>query len=325
MLDNSSLYGDYIMSGERSDLCGINQVEPHSLVMHTQELVDPQSLSERIPTQAESDVQLIRLWIHNRSRHTIKGYLHDIKRFRKFISKSLKTITLQELQDFADHLTQQNYAPNTTKRILSAVKSLFSFGHRIGYLRFDTGKPLRVPTPKETVSERILSEKQVHQIFDSIQNPRDRLLVKTLYYTGLRVGEISGLTWRSVQERENSCQITVQTKGSKTNVILLCSSLWNELIQYRKGDTDDSPIFRSRKGSALCVGQIQRIIKKIACKIGLSEHVSPHWFRHSHASHAIDNGCPLHLVQKQLNHSNIATTGKYLHARPQESSSNYLK
>lgn len=313
------------MSEERSDLCGINQVEPHSLVMHPQELVDPQSVSERVPTQAESDVQLIRLWIHNRSRHTIKGYLHDIKRFRKFITKSLKTITLQELQDFADHLTQQNYAPNTTKRILSAVKSVFSFGHRIGYLRFDTGKPLRIPTPKDTVSERILSEKQVHQIFDSIQNPRDRLLVKTLYFTGLRVSEIAGLKWQNLQTREETGQITVQTKGDKTNVILLPEWLWNELMKHRNGTPDDFPIFRSRKGSALCVGQIQRIVKKIAAMAGLSEHVSPHWFRHSHASHAIDNGCPLHLVQKQLNHSNIATTGKYLHARPQESSSNYLK
>ena len=313
------------MSTSRKDLRRITVVEPHSGELTTQDAGAPLSSVVRIPKQAKSDEQLIRLWLHGRSKHTIKGYMNDIKLFRQKNNKSLKTVTLQDLQDFADYLAEKDYAPATTKRILCAVKSLFSFGHRIGYLSFDTGKPLRIPTPKETISERILSEGEVYLMIDAAINPRDKLLIKVLYYTGLRVSEISALKWSNLQAREKTGQITVLTKGSKTNVILLPAHIWEYLLEYRNDSPDEAPVFRSRKGGHLCVGQIQRIIKKIADKAGVSVFVSPHWFRHSHASHALDNGCPIHLVQKQLNHSSIATTGKYLHARPQESSSKYLK
>ncbi len=313
------------MSTSRKDLRRITHVEPHSKNITTQDACAPQSLVVRIPQQAESDDQLIQLWLHGRSSHTIKGYLNDIKLFRQKINKSLRTVTLQDLQDFADHITEKDYAPATIKRILCAVKSLYSFGRRIGYLPFDIGKPLRIPTPKETISERILSEGEVELMIENTNNPRDRLLLKVLYYTGLRVSEVSSLKWSDFQTREETGQITVQTKGDKTNVILLPAHLWEHLMEYREDTSDDTPVFRSRKGGHLCVGQIQRIVKKIADKAGVSGNVSPHWFRHSHASHALDNGCPIHLIQKQLNHSSIATTGKYLHCRPQESSSKYLK
>ena len=306
-------------------LCGITAVEPHSRKLTTKDADTPQSLVRRIPQQAKSDEQLIQLWLHGRSNHTVKGYTNDINIFGKFTNKSLKTTTLQDLQDYADHLTNKDYAATTIKRMLCAVKSLFTFGHRIGYLPFDTGKPLRIQNPKETISERILSQTEVFYLFDCAKNPRNKMLLKVIYYTGLRVSEISSLKYSNLQKREKTGQITVQTKGNKTNVILLPAHLWEELLVYKNGCSEDSPVFKSRKGNALCVGQIQRIVRQVAVKAGIVGRVSPHWLRHSHASHALENGCPIHLVQKQLNHSNIATTGKYLHARPTESSSKYLK
>lgn len=303
----------------------ITCVEPHSANPPTADVGAPQLPVRRIPQQAESDEQLISLWLHGRSKHTIKGYMNDINIFRKKVNKSFHTVTLQELQDYADYLTEKEYAATTIKRMLCSVKSLFSFGHRIGYLVFDIGKPLRIPTPKETISERILSQDEVFYMFEMVKNPRDKMLLKLLYYTGLRVSEISGLRYSNLQSREKTGQITVQTKGSKTNVILLPTHVWEELSQYRNGACESSPIFKSRKGNALCVGQIQRIVRRIAIKAGITGNVSPHWYRHSHASHALENGCPIHLVQKQLNHSNLSTTGKYLHCRPTESSSKYLK
>ena len=313
------------MSNSCKTLCGITAVEPHSTDLATVDAGAPQSPVVRIPQQAESDEQLIQLWLHGRSRHTIKGYMNDIRLFRKSKNKSLRTTILQDLQDYADHLTTKNYAPTTIKRMLCAVKSLFSFGHRIGYLPFDTGRPLRIPTPKETLSERILSQEEVFYMFVCAKTPRDKMLLKVIYYTGLRVSEMSSLKWSNLQPREKTGQITVQTKGDKTNVILLPVHLWGELSVYRNGASEDCPVFKSRKGNALCVGQIQRIVRRVAVRAGIVGNVSPHWLRHSHASHALENGCPIHLVQRQLNHSNIATTGKYLHARPTESSSKYLK
>lgn len=313
------------MSDSCQKLCGITPVEPHSTNLPALDAGTPQSPAVRIPQQADSDDQLIHLWLHGRSKHTIKGYTNDMSIFREKVNKSLRNTTLQDLQDYADTLAQKTYAPQTIKRMLCAVKSLFSFGHRIGYLPFDTGKPLRIPTPKETLSERILSQEEVFMLFETAKNRRDNLLLKLFYYTGLRVSEVAGLQWSNLQHREKTGQITVQTKGSKTNVILLPAHLWEELCVFRNGAIEESPVFKSRKRGGLCVGQIQRIIRKVAEKTGITGNVSPHWLRHSHASHALDNGCPIHLVQKQLNHSNIATTGKYLHVRPMDGSSKYLK
>ena len=84
-------------------------------------------------------------------------------------------------------------------------------------------------------------------------------------------------------------------------------------------------IFPSRKGGgALDVSQVRRIVYGAARKAGLEQKVSPHWMRHAHASHALDRSAPIHLVQATLGHASVSTTGKYLHARPTESSSFYL-
>jgi len=90
------------------------------------------------------------------------------------------------------------------------------------------------------------------------------------------------------------------------------------------GGNADDPVFRSRKGGALDPSQVHRIVGKAARRAGIKAPVSPHWLRHAHASHALDRGAPIHLVQATLGHASVATTGKYLHARPSESSAKYL-
>jgi integrase/recombinase XerD len=84
-------------------------------------------------------------------------------------------------------------------------------------------------------------------------------------------------------------------------------------------------MFPSRKGGGhLDASQVRRIVYAAAKKAGLEQKVSPHWMRHAHASHALDRSAPIHLVQATLGHSSVSTTGRYLHARPTESSSFYL-
>jgi integrase/recombinase XerD len=315
-----------MMSEDRPNLGGITAIIPHSINLLQEDTSNPQSVIQRaIPQQADSDDQLVGLWLHGRSVHTQKSYRRDMRLFRSHCQKNLKDVLLVNLHDFADSLVHNALAPVSIKRILSSIKSLFSYGHRIGYFLFDVGKPLRIPSSKDTLSERILSEQEIQTLIQSVTNPRNRLMLKVFYYTGLRVSELAGLKWKDLQPREISGQISVLTKGSKSNNLLLPEFLWNELVAYRCGKPEEGAVFQSRKGGHLCSGQIERIIKKITHNAGLHKAVSPHWFRHSHASHALDNGCPIHLVQKQLNHSSIATTGKYLHARPQHTSAEYLK
>lgn len=293
----------------------------HTLSSHADSRTPQSSL---IPRQASTDEQLIALWLHGRSRHTQRAYSLDMTRFRAFVNKSLQQVTLGDLQMFGDKLFQMKLADTSIKRILSAVKSLFSFGHRIGYLIFDVGKPLRIPACKETLTERILSEEEVQKIIASVNNIRNKLIIKTLYYTGIRISELVALKWKDLQSRSEGGQMAILGKGSKTNVLLVPKGFWDDLMELRTTISDDAPVFRSKKGGHLNPSHVQRILKSIAIK-AIGKGVTPHWYRHSHASHALDNGCPIHLVQKQLNHSSIATTGRYLHARPTESSSKYLK
>ncbi|MCK5199481.1 MAG: tyrosine-type recombinase/integrase, partial [Spirochaetales bacterium] len=210
-------------------------------------------------------------------------------------------------------------------RILAAVKSLITFAYKIGYLKFDISKPLRVPKFRDDLSERIMSESEVQRIIGMENHPRNKLLLRILYAGGIRVSEVCRLVWKNIQEREKAGQMTVYGKGSKTHTIIIPESLWGDLISSRKNALDDSPVFRSRKGGALHPSQVWRIVKKAAVRAGIKKAVSPHWFRHAHASHALDRGAKISLVKETLAHSSIQTTGRYLHAKPDESSSTYLQ
>ncbi|MCB0113993.1 MAG: tyrosine-type recombinase/integrase [Caldilineaceae bacterium] len=87
---------------------------------------------------------------------------------------------------------------------------------------------------------------------------------------------------------------------------------------------DDEAVFRSQKGGALVPSQVWRIVRAAAKRAGISGHVSPHWFRHSHASHALERGASVALVRDTLGHSSLAVTSMYTHARPTESSALHL-
>jgi len=271
---------------------------------------------------ASSDEQLVKLWLHGRSPNTQRAYASDVSRFRSFVGKPLQAVTLADLQDFADCLWA--LAPASQCRVLSSVKSLVSFGHRIGYLAFDVGRPLRLPANRNRLSERILAEGAIHKILALEQSRRNRALLRLLYAAGLRVSELCALTWQHLQERDEAGQVTVLGKGGKTRTVLLSAATWQEL-RGLGGDGDAiTAVFRSRKGGALGHSQVLRIVRAAARRAGIQAPVSPHWLRHAHASHALERGCPIHLVQATLGHASVATTGRYLHARPTDSSARYL-
>jgi integrase len=161
-------------------------------------------------------------------------------------------------------------------------------------------------------------------VINSVRNKRNRLIIQTLYFTAVRVSELASLKWKDLQARNEGGQLTILGKGGKTNTVLIPADLWNELLTLPSSVSEDNPVFMSRNGKHLHPGHIRRVVKNLALKI-IGKGATPHYYRHSAASHAIANGCPLNLIQTQLNHSSLAVTGKYLHARPTESISKYLK
>ncbi len=274
--------------------------------------------------QARSDAHLIDLWLHNRSGHTQRAYRADADRFLLCVGHPLQAVTLGELQDFADSLAALK--PASRVRTLAAVKSLLAFGHRLGYLPFDVGRALKLPPRREGLAARILEETDVQRMLALETHPRNRVLLRLLYASGIRVAEVCALRWRDVRPRTDSAgQISVWGKGAKERTILLPASVYQDLLTLRRGAPEDAPVFRSRKGGGpLDTSQVLRVVRAAATRAGIAARVSPHWLRHSHATHALERQAPIHLVAATLGHSSVATTGKYLHARPTDSSARYL-
>ena len=113
--------------------------------------------------------------------------------------------------------------------------------------------------------------------------------------------------------------------GGRTRAVLLPEEVWCQLVALRATDELDGPVFASRSGKHLERSRILRIVKEAGVRARATVGIGTHWLRHAHASHALDHGAPLHLVQATLGHRSIATTSKYLHARPCASSGEYLQ
>ena len=314
------------MSNSREEKRTINHIILKAGDNTSQEVIAPQLQQvNAIPSQADNDQDLIKLWVHGKSIHTQRYYISDVERFFEFIQKPLRMVILKDLQDYADHIDQQDLVDGSKRRVLSSVKSLFAFAHKLGYLQFDISRPLILPTPKDTLAERILSHDEVKRIIEAENHPRNKLILKTLFITGIRVSELCSICWKDLQERTDGGQMTVYGKGNKTRILLVPEPLWSNLMDYRGGAADDFFVFRGRnKNTKMHPTTSLRIVKKAARKAGIKKNVSNHYFRHAHASISAETA-PLHVVQQSLGHSSIQTTSRYLHVKPDDCSSKYLE
>lgn len=275
-----------------------------------------------LPVQAENDSTLLALWLNGRCDHTTRAYRADIAEFGRHVDKPLRSVTLADVQGFAASLGR--LSPASQARRLGAVKSLFGFAARVGYVSFDAARPLRIPALKNVLAERILEEGDVVRLIAMEPNKRNHAMLRLLYVAGLRISEVCGLCWRDARRRDKAGQITVFGKGGKTRAVLLPAAMWKELAALRGEQPEHAPMFRSREGAALDVSQVHRIIKTAVHRAGLPDTVSAHWLRHCHVSHALDRGAPAHLVQATVGHADLKTTSRYSHARPSDSSARYL-
>ena len=290
------------------------------------EAIAPSSASNT-PTEG-----LLDLWLRGKSPHPQRYYRREALKFLAIVNKSIESITLADVQGYATALSQSSLAVSSVARAIAAIKSLFTFAHqKTGLVKANPAGAVTLPKVKDSLAERILPEWVVQTMIGLEPNKRNRALLKLLYVAGLRVSEVTQLQWFSLQPRDVGGQVLVYGKGGKTRAIKLPCSLWQEL-QWLRGDAAiGEPVFTSRKKKGFLLEmQVNRIVKAAAKRVpGLegtvADTVSPHWLRHAHASHAMDRGAPVHLVKETLGHANIATTGRYLHARPTDSSSLYLE
>ena len=277
-----------------------------------------------------TNTELIDLWLHGKSANTVDGYRRYANRFFSHVNKPLADVTLMDFQLWVMTLGSSN---NSQRVAVGAVKSLFSFAKQLGVISANLGVLVKSPKAKNRLAERILTTEEVQLLINSTTNERDkqsllaardRTLVRLLYFAGLRVSELCALKWRDLKARGEGGQITVFGKGEKTRTVLVGAGIWREIQELKGSAHKDDPVFVSAKGGHLCRSMVFHIVKNAATRAGIEGNVSPHWLRHSHASHSLDRGAPIHLLQKTLGHSSVAITEMYLHARPTDSSGLYL-
>ncbi len=276
-------------------------------------------------TDCNNDNELIGLWSEGkRSPHTRDAYLRDVRYFQAFVEgKPFERITLNDLQAWEKALFQQGYRPYTVRRRLSAIRSLLGWGFKIGYLPVNVGAATDLPDEEDTLSSRILSELETLKLIEATNPGRDRVLLRFIYESGCRVSEVVRLEWLHLTPRHNAVQVRFYGKGRKTRNVLLSLQLWVDLQSLR---SEARYVFVSRSGKPLNRSRINVIVAQAASKAGLpqADQISPHWLRHAHATHSLERGAGIHLVAETLGHSSVAVTGRYLHARPSDSSSLYL-
>jgi integrase/recombinase XerD len=289
--------------------------------------------------QPARDEQFIDLWLHGKSEKTIRAYTSEISRYYATTGKSLQETRLEDVYQFVDSLV--HLAPASRNRALAAVKSALSFGVKSGYLKVNVGLLAHLPKLEDRLAERIMSEASVARMLALEANTRNHAILVLLYRAGLRCAELCNLTWRNLQERDEAGQITVFGKGDTTRSVLLTQETWQEVMNLKGYNYNplDGYVFTSRQARSragkndrrLDESMIFRIVRAAANRAGvaLDEHgkskMSPHWMRHAHATHALENGAPITLVKETLGHKSIETTAKYTHVRPNASSGQYLK
>lgn len=280
------------------------------------------------------DIALIASWVYQKGPKTQIYYKRVVKEFYEFYPHlSLKTTQITHLVLFLKSYKQ--FSDSTRNTYKNALRSLFSFAMKTGYLDKNPSlalENLRVP---DRLHSKVLSREQVERMIFIEKNPRNKLILKILYFTGIRVDELTQLKVNSFQNSEAGMVMLVIGKGRKVRSIHIPDHLKSEILDYMISLTSEDYLFTNDRRADFGINdftrtklnhsQIFRIVKTAAKNAGLDVQPSPHWLRHTSATHAIEAGAPVHVVQRSLGHESISTTGRYLEIRPKESVGDYLQ
>ena len=196
----------------------------------------------------------------------------------------------------------------------------------MGWLTLNPGVALKVQKPQSTKAERILTEAEVKRMIAAEIDARLRALLRLLYVCGLRASEAAALRWRDLTGTDRKGgEARVLGKGGKLRKVALPADLWRELAALAPTIRPEPPVITDYAGGELDRWAVHRAIKRAARRSGLSDAVSAHWLRHSHCSHALDNGCAPHVLQASVGHASLSTTTGYAHIKAGESSATFIK
>jgi len=241
------------------------------------------------------------LEIRNFSKKTIKSYVLFVDKFLEFSENENKQLNEDSVKDYLQILIKR-LNPSTVSSNLSAIKFFFE-----NILK----RKIKLKHPKRNKPiPEVLTIEEVKKLINSIYNIKHKLILKLMYGCGLRVSELVNLKKQDFNFSEDLLHIKL-SKGRKDRFVKIPDSIKKELANYSslfKGEI----FFASSRGGKLTTATIQKIVKNATRKAGINKNVHPHTLRHSFATHLLEQGIDLRIIQKLLGHSDIKTTQIYL-------------
>ncbi|WP_420849304.1 site-specific tyrosine recombinase XerD [Pseudidiomarina insulisalsae] len=271
---------------------------------------------------------LDRLWLKQGiSKHTSVAYGTDLKKFWQFLlahrgeQAALLEASTADIEDYLLWRRQQGLSPRSTARAISALKKFYAYAVQERLCSQNPTARLRQPKQPQAIPHS-LAEAEVEallnapQISDAVQL-RDRAMLEVLYATGLRVSELTGLTFTQVSTQQELVRIV--GKGNKERLVPLGETAleWLQLYleQGRPQLTSQASdfVFVTRRGGPLTRQAFWHRIKFYAKVADIRSHLSPHTLRHAFATHLLNHGADLRVLQMLLGHSDLSTTQIYTH------------
>lgn len=264
-----------------------------------------------IVARSTNDAGILAMWIaQSNSENTRQQYARVAAAFLSYVGKPLQAIALGDLQSWQASLTGK---PNTNKLHVNAIKSLFSFMHKTGYVALNPAVMLKAEKSVETKHTKTLSEEQVIRLVTSADlGKRDEAIVRVLYSSAMRVSELCGLQWKDVVEAGNKAILVIRGKGGKTRESGISASAYAAMKQLRNGASDESFVFLSNRNQQMDRTTVNHLFVKLSAIVG--KDISPHWLRHSHITHSLQRGANPTDVMHQAGHSSLAVTTTYAHS-----------
>jgi tyrosine recombinase XerD len=259
------------------------------------------------------------------SKNSIEAYLDDLEKLAQFVETEEKTVTevtLDDLHQFIAQLHDVGICPRSQARIISGIKSFYNYLLLNGYIEASPCELLESPKIGLKIPD-VLSLNEIDQLISHIdrskpEGQRNRAILELLYSCGLRVSELVNLNISDIYPDERF--IRVLGKGNKQRLVPISDTALHEIQLYfldrhkapiKKGHED--AVFLNRRGQKLSRVMIFYIIKELLAETGIKKKVSPHTFRHSFATHLLEGGANLRVIQQMLGHERITTTEIYTH------------
>ncbi len=271
----------------------------------------------------------------NVSVYTVRNYTNDLMEFFNFVNEkgieTLKDVNKQTLRSYLAYLMERNYAKSSIARKLSAIRSFYRYLMREDMI--SASPAATTVSPK--LDKRLPSFLTVEDAKRLVESPdltqpqgqRDRALLELLYAAGLRVSELVNMNLEQLNLATN--EIRVWGKGAKERVVLIgapaAEALNNYIEKGRRellGNQKNNALFVSRYGGRLPARTVQKILAKYARNINKKVH--PHILRHTFATHLLDGGADLKVVQELLGHADLSSTQIYTHVTQSRARKIYL-